>query len=954
MNPLLIPQRIKDTDEFDKLRLIRNHVIDSKNIVKNKISNKIKEIRRPKRILSDEEKEYLAGVIEDVDLSSVPVFGEDAPLVSIVVVNRDGLGHLERLFGAMGAVSDFYPNFEVVVVDNASSDGSVDFVRGWDGFRVVVVENDVNESFSRANNQALDVASGDYLLFLNNDVEPLSGFLNFMMESLLGGDGVGAVGARLFYPDCSGSRLNREKSFSVQHDGIVFRESEGFVRPFNRGNGCEVVDCDEGVVRRVAGVTGACLLVERGVFERFGGFDEAFVYGYEDVDFCLKLVRAGLDVLCDGRARLYHYEFGTQELDVGREVRDRRLSNRRVFVGRWNSWLRRELLLDKLSGGCVFGDGALTVAFVVTECGEGAVAGDYFTALGLAGVFESFGWDVRFLSQDSGRWYFVDDDVDVLVSLLDRYDLSRVVCGNGLLVKVAWLRNWFERWVGRPYFMMYDLVLCSSSLACDFVSDATGKESILFPIATDTDMFNEEVKSSDEFSCDYCFTGSYWDAKREIIQCLNPAILDYSFNLYGANWDKIDKLSDFNYGFVGYDDLPRLYASTKIVLDDANHVTRKYGSVNSRVFDALAMGKLVLTNGSLGNNEIFDGEIPEYHSQKQLNSLLGFYLENPIVYEKKVKQLQKIVLEKHTYKHRAETFKQTLEDYINKKKIAIKIPAPSWEESHKWGDFYMALGLMKEFNKKDYFVKLQVLPEWDTNGDANMDMVLVLRGLSEYTPKLEHYNIMWNISHPDVVELQEYELYDHVFIASQKWADTVSSRVNVPVECMWQCTDTDRFYPDYSPEYHHELLFVGNSRKVHRKILKDLLPTEHELAVYGSDWKRHINKKYIIAEHIDNKELRKAYSSCDILLNDHWDDMREKGFVSNRIFDAIACGTCIISDDIDGLEELFNDRVITYHNKNELKGLVDENLENKKSYDIEIIEGHTYSDRVEQFIEVLK
>ncbi|MBE6489221.1 MAG: hypothetical protein E7Z86_11005, partial [Methanosphaera stadtmanae] len=72
MNPLLIPQRIKDTDEFDKLRLIRNHVIDSKNIVKNKISNKIKEIRRPKRILSDEEKEYLAGVIEDVDLSSVP------------------------------------------------------------------------------------------------------------------------------------------------------------------------------------------------------------------------------------------------------------------------------------------------------------------------------------------------------------------------------------------------------------------------------------------------------------------------------------------------------------------------------------------------------------------------------------------------------------------------------------------------------------------------------------------------------------------------------------------------------------------------------------------------------------------------------------------------------------------------------------------------------------------
>ncbi|MBE6488774.1 MAG: glycosyltransferase family 1 protein, partial [Methanosphaera stadtmanae] len=488
----------------------------------------------------------------------------------------------------------------------------------------------------------------------------------------------------------------------------------------------------------------------------------------------------------------------------------------------------------------------------------------------------------------------------------------------------------------------------------DFVSDATGKESILFPIATDTDMFNENILPNEEYQCDYCFTGSYWDAKREIIDYLNPNELDYKFNLYGANWEKIEKLAPYHKGFINYNQVPELYSSTKIVIDDANHVTKQWASVNSRVFDALAIGRLVLTNGSLGNDEIFDGQIPEYHSQEELKEQLIYYMENPDERKRKIESLKRTVLENHTYEIRANTFKQILRKFIDKYKIAIKIPAPRWTEVHKWGDFYLAEGLLKEFTKKGYFIKLQILPEWDDSSDSICDAVIVLRGLSQYTPKLQHYNIMWNISHPNNVKLKEYELYDHVFIASHKWADTISSRVNVPVECMWQCTDTDRFYPDYSPEYHHELLFVGNSRKVHRKILKDLLPTEHELAVYGSDWKRHINKKYIIAEHIDNKELRKAYSSCDILLNDHWDDMREKGFVSNRIFDAIACGTCIISDDIDGLEELFNDRVITYHNKNELKGLVDENLENKKSYDIEIIEGHTYSDRVEQFIEVLK
>ncbi|RAP53960.1 MAG: hypothetical protein BZ137_04835, partial [Methanosphaera sp. rholeuAM130] len=89
----------------------------------------------------------------------------------------------------------------------------------------------------------------------------------------------------------------------------------------------------------------------------------------------------------------------------------------RVFVNRWNSWLRHELFSDKLRGNRVFSDSALCVAFVVTECGVGATAGDYFTALGLAGRFKEFGWNVKFLHQRGGgrSWYFVDDDVDVLI-----------------------------------------------------------------------------------------------------------------------------------------------------------------------------------------------------------------------------------------------------------------------------------------------------------------------------------------------------------------------------------------------------------------------------------------------------------------------------------------------------------------------------------------------------------
>ncbi|RAP50948.1 MAG: hypothetical protein BZ133_04345, partial [Methanosphaera sp. SHI613] len=293
-------------------------------------------------------------------------------------------------------------------------------------------------------------------------------------------------------------------------------------------------------------------------------------------------------------------------------------------------------------------------------------------------------------------------------------------------------------------------------------------------------------------------------------------------------------------------------------------------------------------------------------------------------------------------------------EYANKTKLTIKIPAPSWDEAHKWGDFYLAEGLMREFIKENYGVQLQVLPEWDGNTDSNSDIVIVLRGLSEYNPKMHHHNIMWNISHPDLISLEEYSKYDKVFIASQKWADEISRKVDVPVECMWQCTDTSRFYPDYNEEYEHELLFVGNSRKVYRKILKDLLPTDHELAVYGSDWEELIDEKYIAGSFVSNKDLRKLYSSCNILLSDHWEDMREKGFVSNRIFDALACGSCVISDDIDGLEELFDGEVHTYKNKEDLKELVEQMLTQKTKSNQGLIKNHTYKDRVNQFINVFK
>lgn len=950
-----VPESIRNTRGFNKARKIKHTMVDAKGKYSDKVKTNVKEILRKKRHLSDDEKQRIIDLIhQDNEKNEIPLF-VNSPLVSIIIVNRNGASHLSRLLKVIDET--IHLNYEIIIVDNHSHDNSMQLIESYKNLPITVIRNKNNETFSYANNQGVGIAKGDYLLFLNNDIKPLDGWLNYLLETMLSSENVGAVGSKLIYPDCDTSKINKEKSYTIQHSGIFFKEGDGYIKPFNRDNAEEYESLlNKTEEEEIIAVTAACMLVKKSTYLEVGGFDNNYVYGYEDVDLCLKLHKAGYKNIYNPKSVLYHYEFGTQEKNNNNEVRDRRLNNQRIFIKKWNKWLRKELIQDKFYNKRIFTNKPLTVSFVVTQSDENTTAGDYFTALTLAKQLEKFGWNIKYQSRRKSKgqrdWYYVDEDVDVLISLLDAYDLTKVECNNGLLVKIAWMRNWFERWIENPSFKKYDLVFASSKIACNFVKEKTGIDAVYYPLASDSDMFNENVPSSEDYRCDYCFTGSYWDAKREIIEYLNPELLDYKFNLYGANWNKIPKFSKYTKGFVHYEDMPKVYSSCKIVIDDANHVTKEWGSVNSRVFDSISSGKLVVTNGTKGNNEVFGGKIPEYHSEEELTDIINYYLINSDEREEKIKYLQDIVLGNHTYQHRANTLKEVLEEYYKKPKIIIKTPVPSWNEIHRWGDFYVAEGLKNEFEKKGYIVKIQMLSEWNDSSDSIGDTVIVLRGLSYYKPKVQHFNIMWNISHSDLVSLNEYELYDHVFIASKYWTEQLKDKVKVPVECMWQCTDINKFYPEYNEKYKSDLLFVGNSRKVYRKILKDLLPTEHNLSVYGADWGGLINKKYIKGDHIPNDELHQAYSSCKILLNDHWEDMREKGFISNRIFDGLACGAYIISDEVSGLDELFKGRVSTYSTVDELNTLIDDALNNPKKVSNDI-SGHTYEDRVKQFMDVI-
>jgi len=250
--------------------------------------------------------------------------------------------------------------------------------------------------------------------------------------------------------------------------------------------------------------------------------------------------------------------------------------------------------------------------------------------------------------------------------------------------------------------------------------------------------------------------------------------------------------------------------------------------------------------------------------------------------------------------------------------IFFKIGIPSWEESESWGDFHLVKAMGKELEKKGHHCTIQILPEWKGSADCLSDITIHVKGLSRYKPKHGPLNIMWLISHPDKVKIRELKRYDVILVASRPYARQLQGKIDVPVYTLLQFADSGLMYPEPEPDLACQLLFLGNSRRVRRQIIDDLLPTEFDLHVWGADWEGIIPKRYIKGQYFPYENARKLYSNACIVLNDHWEDMKRHGFINNRIFDALACRAFVLSDRCEDLNNLLHGGVITYQGKRDL------------------------------------
>ena len=252
---------------------------------------------------------------------SLPV--ADAPQVSIVIPVYNKIAYtlacLKSLATHAGSAT-----FEVIVVDDCSSDDTPERLADVDGARAI--RNAQNLGFVGSCNAGAAAARGEYVLFLNNDTVVTPGWLEALLRCFAEEPDAGLVGAKLVYPD---GRLQ-------EAGGIVFRDGSGW----NYGRFEDPADPRYNFRREADYCSGAAILLRRDLFESLGGFDQRYAPAYyEDTDLAFAVRAAGLKVYYEPRSTVIHFEGITAGTDTGSGMKRYQVVNREKFLDKWKSAL---------------------------------------------------------------------------------------------------------------------------------------------------------------------------------------------------------------------------------------------------------------------------------------------------------------------------------------------------------------------------------------------------------------------------------------------------------------------------------------------------------------------------------------------------------------------------------------------------------------------------------------
>jgi GT2 family glycosyltransferase len=215
-------------------------------------------------------------------------------------------------------------NYEIILINDASTDGTKDWLNTLQINHVKIIHNETNQGFAKTNNIAVRQASGEILVLLNNDLVFDSDWLTPMLSILNTEDlKAGVVGNIQF------KVINHE----IDHAGVALSHKSQFIHK-------TIFDADKLYSKQLA-VTGACMMIKKSDFDRVSGFSEEFVNGCEDLDLCFKLKNAGLSIYLAHQSQIHHHVSLSRDL-----TNPQNELNSRHLLQKWRQLIKQELSLN--------------------------------------------------------------------------------------------------------------------------------------------------------------------------------------------------------------------------------------------------------------------------------------------------------------------------------------------------------------------------------------------------------------------------------------------------------------------------------------------------------------------------------------------------------------------------------------------------------------------------------
>ncbi len=360
-----------------------------------------------------------------------------APAVSVIILNRNGVGVLQAFLASWEQHNQRLPA-EIIVVDHASTDGSLTLLKHWRSrldLQVIALKH--NGSFSDSCNLGASRARADYLLFMNNDIIWLQDALPNMVASLQDGS-TGIVGMKLL-KIVNESLHGQHHASEVQHLGVRFKLNETGYWPVEVSPTLDNTE-HEYSPQLVPAVTGAALLCRKQDFEAAGRFHSDYFYGFEDVEFCLRLgARLGKNVMCRNDCVALHHHGHTRLSGRELSIYDRVMHNSTVLESHIGLWIKQAWWKSLVTGDGFYTNEALHI---------GLVGSAFALAPALAAILPRA--HILLLAPNQ-NWKEVRG-LHLLVVGDCRYDIRSLCNQRADLLTIAYLENSAAAWSTLPWW----------------------------------------------------------------------------------------------------------------------------------------------------------------------------------------------------------------------------------------------------------------------------------------------------------------------------------------------------------------------------------------------------------------------------------------------------------------------------------------------------------------------